>query len=758
MQVGVGVIATNDTVLYANPAMENLFVFAPGEMVGSTVADRFVDLGVRQKALDELERQGQTGHHEVHLRRADGSEFWGILTASRFSYGGQQALLSTCYDISRQKLIQDALQTVGAGLSVSTRTTFFGFLALSITEALEVPIALVGALQEDGETITTLAVAADGEFTENFSYGLSGTPCENVVDRNFCSYESGVQGLFPEDELLVEMGAESYVGIPLFSFEGEALGLLAVLDRQPLRQPELIETVLRLFAGRAAAEMERSRAEDALATTEARLSDAIESIPDGFVLYDAEDRLITCNQAYRDLYKGVAELIRPGVSFEELVRAMVERGTVDIPPDRREAWIDNRIVRHQAPTDSFENKLSNDRWVLVIERRTREGGTVGIRTDITDIKNAEIALRESERKYRGIFDGAQVGLARFNLINGRTLEANDHFVRMMRYDSRDDFCQHFGGPGIYVDPERWGDLLRLGRETPVVEDFTTAFYRKDGTVAWLNLNLSFDWDENRAEVVAADVTERREALEALRLAKEEAELANRAKSDFLANMSHELRTPLNAVIGFADMLRQCLHGPLNDRQAEQVDAIIHSGRHLLKIINDILDLSKVEAGRADLNEESVDLAQTAEAAMRLINDRAVAAGLGVVNEVVPPLPRLHADLRMVRQILINLLDNAIKFNSADGLVRLTAERQGDGGLALAVSDNGIGMAAEDIPRALAAFGQVDDPATRRYPGTGLGLPIVKSLMALHDGSMEVDSTVDVGTTVTVHFPVARVLE
>ena len=203
---------------------------------------------------------------------------------------------------------------------------------------------------------------------------------------------------------------------------------------------------------------------------------------------------MTCNQAYRDLYKGVAELIRPGVSFEELVRAMVERGTVDIPPDRREAWIDNRIVRHQAPTDSFENKLSNDRWVLVIERRTREGGTVGIRTDITDIKNAEIALRESERKYRGIFDGAQVGLARFNLINGRTLEANDHFVRMMRYDSRDDFCQRFGGPGIYVDPERWGDLLRLGRETPVVEDFTTAFYRKDGTVERVLTHDTWDPD------------------------------------------------------------------------------------------------------------------------------------------------------------------------------------------------------------------------------------------------------------------------
>ena len=510
--------------------------------------------------------------------------------------------------------------------------------------------------------------------------------------------------------------------------------------------------MLRLFAGRAAAEMERSRAEDALATTEARLSDAIESIPDGFVLYDAEDRLITCNQAYRDLYKGVAELIRPGVSFEELVRAMVERGTVDIPPDRREAWIDNRIVRHQAPTDSFENKLSNDRWVLVIERRTREGGTVGIRTDITDIKNAEIALRESERKYRGIFDGAQVGLARFNLINGRTLEANDHFVRMMRYDSRDDFCQHFGGPGIYVDPERWGDLLRLGRETPVVEDFTTAFYRKDGTVAWLNLNLSFDWDENRAEVVAADVTERREALEALRLAKEEAELANRAKSDFLANMSHELRTPLNAVIGFAEMMIGEIFGPHGSpKYNEYVTDIKLSADHLLKIIDDILDISKIETGHLDVEMQVLAVDEIIASCLSLIRHRARQSDVRLISEVQPGLT-LFADPRLLQQILLNLLTNAVKFTPRGGSVTISAGQGPDGAPRIAVSDTGIGIAAADIDRVLEPFVRLESAFCANVEGTGLGLPLVKSLVELHGGSLEIESRPDTGTTVSVLFP------
>ena len=759
MQVGVGVVdASDSTVLYVNPAMETLFAFAPGTSLGMTAVDRYADLGARQKVLDELECHGRTGHHEVRMRRCDGDEFWAMLTASRFSYGGRQAVLATCYDISRLKQVNDALQTINTGLSVSTKKTFFRFLVVCVAEALAVPIAFVGALQDDGKIISTLAVAADDGFVENFSFGLSGTPCENVVDQQICIYESGLQERFPEDELLVEMGAESYVGVPLFGFEGEALGLLAILDRQPLRQPELTESVLRLFAGRAAAEMERLRAEDALATTEARLSDAVESISDGFVLYDAEDRLVTCNQAFRDISKVNADLARPGVSFEELIRANVGNGELDLPEDRLEAWIDDRMARHLEASGEFEVKLSNGRWVRVIERRTSEGGTVGIRSDITELKDAEEALRTSEQKYRGIFDSARTGLARVSISEGRVVEANDHLVRMMRYDSRQDLYRNHAGPGSFVDPERRRDLMRLAREHPVIEDFSAAFYRKDGSAAFLNLNFNFDWDGDKFELVAADVTEQHEAAQALRHAKEEAELANRAKSDFLANMSHELRTPLNAVIGFADMLRLRLHGSLNDKQAEQVDDIIYSGRHLLEIIGDILDLSKIEAGRADLSEESIDLVGTAEAVMRLVRERAVDAGVTVINELAPPLPELHADPRMVKQVLINLLDNAIKFTAADGLVRVTAERpNAGGGLALAVSDNGIGMATEDIPRALVAFGQIDDSETRRHPGTGLGLPIVKSLMELHGGQLEIDSAVDAGTTITVHFPAARVL-
>ncbi len=756
MLVGVSVFrAADDKVLYANPALERLFGFTPGTVVGTSAADRLVSPEFHQKLSDEFKRLGHTGYHEVRLRRADDSEFWGVMTSSRFTYDGEPAVLTTCYDISEQKQVLDALQTVNTGLSVSTKETFFRFLVVGVAEALAVPIAFVGELQKGGESVSTLAVVADGTIGENFSYGLSGTPCENVVDQELCSYERGVQGRFPEDDLLVEMDAESYVGVPLFSFDGEALGLLAILDRQPLRQPEVVESVLRMFAGRAAAELERSRAEDALATTEARLTDAIESLSDGFVLFDADDRLVTCNQAYREIRKGIADVIRPGVRFIELLEAILERGIVKLPPSQRQAWINDRMTLHSKASGSFEIKHSSGRWLRVTESRTRDGGIVAIRTDISDLKKSEEALRESERKYRGIFDSAQVGLARFNISEARVLEANDHFVRMMGFESREDLYRHFHGPEIYVDPERRWELLRLARDNPVIDDFTTAFRRKDGSAAWLNISFTFDWDSDVVETAAADITERYEAAEALRRAKEEAELANRAKSDFLANMSHELRTPLNAIIGFADMLRLRLLGPLTDRQAEQVDDILHSGEHLLEIIGDILDLAKIEAGGTDLNEENIDLYGTVEAALRLVHDRAAAAGLSAVNELEPQQPRLYADPRMVKQVLINLLDNAIKFSAADGLVRVTAERR-EGALALVVSDNGIGMATEDIPRALAAFGQVDDPTTRRYPGTGLGLPIVKSLMELHDGRLEIDSSPGVGTTATVVFPAARV--
>lgn len=241
----------------------------------------------------------------------------------------------------------------------------------------------------------------------------------------------------------------------------------------------------------------------------------------------------------------------------------------------------------------------------------------------------------------------------------------------------------------------------------------------------------------------------------LAFARDEADAANRAKSEFLATVSHELRTPLNAIIGFSDMIADEILGPIGDaRYRQYCEDINISGQHLLALINDILDLSKVEAGVATLQQQEVDVPVTIEAVQRLVREGAEEGGVELIFDVANGLPPLWADERKLRQILINLMTNAIKFTSAGGRVTLDTWCDHDGSFVFQITDTGIGIAPKDIPLALSQFGQIDGYLNRRHDGSGLGLPISKALMEQHGGSLDLQSELGVGTTVTVTFPAA----
>jgi signal transduction histidine kinase len=253
--------------------------------------------------------------------------------------------------------------------------------------------------------------------------------------------------------------------------------------------------------------------------------------------------------------------------------------------------------------------------------------------------------------------------------------------------------------------------------------------------------------------------ERKRAEIQLLAEKEKAVVANRAKTEFLANISHELRTPLNAVIGFSDMLKKEVLGPLSHPQYKGYAEIISdSGKHLLAIINDILDIAKIEAGRHEIFEEKVSVADVLGACLRLIKPRAEEGKIAVHIELCPRLSDLRADQRMLKQIFLNLLSNAVKFTPPGGEIRVSTELAGDGRARIAVSDTGIGISDEDLPKVLLPFFQVDGSLSRKYEGTGLGLPLVKSMVELHGGTFELVSTLEVGTAATVWFPAERVLK
>ena len=378
-----------------------------------------------------------------------------------------------------------------------------------------------------------------------------------------------------------------------------------------------------------------------------RLRDAIETIPEAFVLWDAENRLVLCNSNFQELHGLPDEAITVGASFESVVAAgskpvvrnKVITGGPSIPGAR-----------------TFEAQIEDGRWLHISERRTKDGGYVSVGTDITALKTHEEKLVDSEK-------------------------------RLM------------------------------------------------ATVA--DLRASQQRLAELAEKYAQEKTR--------------AEEANQAKSKFLANMSHELRTPLNAIIGFSEIMESGMFGPLGaEKYHEYCSDIRGSGQYLLEVINDILDMSKIEAGRIRLDFEDLNLDSLLAEAMRVVAARAQDKRLQLTARISPEL-RLRADRRALKQIALNLLSNAVKFTPYGGRV-IVRGRASDRCITLAIWDSGIGIAKDALARLGRPFEQVESQLIKSHQGSGLGLAISKSLIELHGGSMRIRSTLGKGTLVVVHLP------
>ena len=388
-----------------------------------------------------------------------------------------------------------------------------------------------------------------------------------------------------------------------------------------------------------------------------RLRDAIETIPEAFVLWDAENRLVLCNSHFQRLHKLPDSAVTPGTSYE----TVIEVGRM---PQVRTRLAENT---HAIPgAKIFEAQLDDGNWLHISERRTKDGGYVSVGTDITQIKLHEQKLVENDIRLR----------------------AN------------------------VVDLKR--TQMMLERQAHELADLA----------------------QKHAEE------------------KTRAEEANQTKSKFLANMSHELRTPLNAIIGFSEVMGSGMFGALgSDKYTEYCSDILTSGKYLLDVINDILDMSKIEAGRLKLDRESLNLAQTLSESLRVVSGRAEDKHLRLVAEFADDIP-LTADRRAIKQIVVNLLSNAVKFTPDHGRVIVRSRTIGDT-INLVIADTGIGIESNSLKKLGRPFEQVESQLTKVHPGSGLGLAIAKSLAALHGGSMKLRSKPGAGTVVLVTLPVNR---
>jgi two-component system cell cycle sensor histidine kinase PleC len=378
-----------------------------------------------------------------------------------------------------------------------------------------------------------------------------------------------------------------------------------------------------------------------------RLRDAIETIPEAFVLWDADNRLVLCNSNFQELHNLRDEAITVGASYESVVAA----GSQPV--------VRNKVVTAGPAIPgarTFEAQLEDGRWLHISERRTKDGGYVSVGTDITALKTHEEKLVHGEK-------------------------------RLMATVS-----------DLRSSQQRLAELAE-----------------------------SYAEEKTRAEE------------------------ANQAKSKFLANMSHELRTPLNAIIGFSEIMESGMFGPLGaEKYSEYCSDIRGSGQYLLEVINDILDMSKIEAGRIRLDFEDLELDTLLADAMRVVDGRALEKRLDLVAQISPDL-HLRADRRAFKQIALNLLSNAVKFTPEGGRVTVRGRAEGDR-VVLAIADTGIGIARDALAKLGRPFEQVESQLTKSHQGSGLGLAIAKSLVELHGGAMRIRSTLGKGTIVVVRLP------
>ena len=385
-----------------------------------------------------------------------------------------------------------------------------------------------------------------------------------------------------------------------------------------------------------------------------RLRDAIETIPEAFVLWDAEDRLVLCNSHFQRLHKLPDSAVTPGTSYETIIE-------VGKMPEVRTRLHD---AGTQAPgARTFEAQLDDGSWLHISERRTKDGGYVSVGTDITRIKEHEQKLVDNDLRLRATVN----------------------------------------------------DLKRS----------QTALEQQALELA--DLAEKYSEEKNRAEE------------------------ANQTKSKFLANMSHELRTPLNAIIGFSEIMESGMFGTLgSEKYQEYCHDILTSGHYLLEVINDILDMSKIEAGRMKLDMESLDLSKTLAESLRVVSGRADDKNL-VVSADIEGATSVVADRRAIKQIIVNLLSNAVKFTPDGGKVTVRSRLLRDS-IVLMIADTGIGIAPHSLARLGRPFEQVESQLTKTYHGSGLGLAIARSLTQLHGGTMRLRSRLGTGTVVCVSLP------
>ncbi|MDP1586950.1 MAG: PAS domain S-box protein, partial [Prosthecobacter sp.] len=670
---------------------------------GRLVAVHPEDRAEVSRRWSQTARAGEGSRSEVRVLRPNGEVAWFLshTTPTREELGYVTGFVRVCVEITEQKQMEQVHQFLSANVSVLRGTEFFEAVVAKMAELLNCEFCLICRSDAAAsEQLVTLAYFADGKIQPNFSYGTAGTPCEHVVDRISCIIPHGVREKFSQDIFLRDHHIESYVGVPFLDSRGRQVGHIAVMSRQPQKHPESIEPIIRFFAVTVVAEMERQ-------TTERRYSDLFELSPDAIVMTDREGVIVEANRQVANVFGWTpAELV--GQPVEVLMPANLRAAH----PRLRERYLESAVPRAMGSGRSDLLGLRKDGSIFPVDislspMETPDGLLIvaSVR-DVTERQRVQEQLRRSEARYRELFESSRDAVMTPSPQTGRFTSGNPATIHMFGVKDQEHFCTL--GPWA-LSPELQPDgSLSIDKATEQIatamrdgSQFFEWTHRRIGgelfpaTVLLARVELDGqamlqatvrdisneklflkELQEAAEELKAANaVIEQERAQLAERVAERTAELtaandelvrASRFKSEFLASMSHELRTPLNGVLGMNELL---LKTPLTEQQREFVAASNASGVALLSLINDVLDISKIEAGKLELDPRDCDLEPLAYGVVTMFEHRAREKGVALSCRLAPETcVTVLCDDNRLRQVLVNLIGNALKFTTTGSVM------------------------------------------------------------------------------------------
>ena len=816
MSTGVALYDTDDRLILANSALHGIFpaigeALVPGRRFEDIVrlsakAGLYPAQGADLETFvqDRLARHRNPPDRSTVMATSDGR--WLQLYETKMDSG---ATVTSWTNVTSLKRREQALAVL-VDSDMEARS-FLDVAAEALAAGLGCRWAGVVRLKGEGRAEVLALWDTDGPG-QTFEYDLAGTPCGNLDKKDeYCIYLDHVTDLFPQDEILSEMGAVSYQGHVVYDEEGHRLGHVFAIDDQPKSDDPQNREIAGLIARWVGFALRRHHAVAALEESEGHIRAIMDNVADSLITLDQNGRIESVNPVTERIF---------GYDADEMIGQDIS--TLIIGPERsgRGNFIQSYVEPSEARTHGDGREVTG---------RRKDGSTVDIELMITEMRRGGRRLfigvmREiTERKQRE--EALRQRTAFLELSNIVTAAANEATTTEQALEiSVEQVCRTTGWSVGHVyllaedgselvptdiwyldDPARYQDLKTLTMVTryapgmglpgrvltnrapggiPDVAQHTA--YPFVRPLEELSVGAAFGFpitvgpevvgvleffsdrpcepDRTTFDVMThvgsqlGRVIERARAARQLVAAKLDAETASRAKSQFLATMSHELRTPLNAIIGFSQIMCDELFGPLGHENYKGYAADIQtSGNHLLRIISDILDVSKVETGSISLHDEVIDLREVVTTSLRLITPAAEEKNILLAVDLPSQSVQIRGDPRRLKQVMINLLSNAVKF-TLEGRVEVILATDGGEGVTLQVIDSGIGIDREDLERIFDPFVQTESAYARNFDGTGLGLSISRSLIELHGGELTIESKFGVGTVATVRLPAARMTD